>query len=77
MNAGDSFVPAGPWTFTVTTATGAPATEIGSEGNPIRPVNVLAGQCSGDIPVYPGQYTITESFSSPDYVSAIARLSLG
>ena len=77
VNAGDSFVPAGPWTFTVTTATGAPAMEIGSQGNPIGPVNVLTGQCSGDLPLLPGQYTITESFSSPDYVSAIAAFPAG
>ena len=44
--------------------------EIGSQGNPIGPANVLTGQCS-DLPLPPGQYTITESFSSPDYVSAI------
>jgi hypothetical protein len=57
---GDSFVGAGPWNFTIS-------------GNGITPISqsVLAGQCSGDVPLLAGDYTVTESFSSPDYVSSI------
>jgi hypothetical protein len=74
-NAGDSFVAAGPWTFWIKTPTGGPAILVDPSGNPIGPVGpiqVLAGQCSGDIPVAAGQYTVQESFSAPDYVSSIA-----
>jgi hypothetical protein len=58
--AGDSFVGAGPWNFTIS-------------GNGIAPINesVLAGQCSGDVSLNAGNYTVTESFTSPDFVSSI------
>jgi hypothetical protein len=72
VTAGDSSVPPSPWTFTLATSSGASATELGSDGTPVGPVNVISGQCSGDIPVAAGQYIVTESFSPPDYVSAIA-----
>ncbi|MGO8870395.1 MAG: hypothetical protein ACLQPH_03170 [Acidimicrobiales bacterium] len=60
-NAGDAFVPYGPWSFAITNAAGA------NVGN----VSVPAGQCSGDVALPPGNYTVTESFSAPDYVSSI------
>ncbi len=63
-NAGDSYVGAGPWTFTITDAGGA---VVGVE-------HVLAGQCSGDLSLPPGQYGVAETFSSPDYVSSISAL---
>jgi hypothetical protein len=58
--AGDSFVGAGPWNFT-----------ISGNGQPSQTQSVLAGQCSGDVALPVGDYTVTESFSSPDYVSSI------
>ena len=65
VEAGDSTVPAGPWTFTITPY--GSTTAVGT-------VNVLAGQCSGAVSLNPGQYTVVESFSPPDYVSAIAAV---
>ena len=58
--AGDSFVGAGPWNFT-----------ISGNGQPSQTEQVLAGQCSGDVALPVGDYTVTEAFSSPDYVSSI------
>jgi hypothetical protein len=58
--AGDSFVGAGPWNFTIS-------------GNGITPIteSVLAGECSGDVQLSPANYTVTEAFTSPDFVSSI------
>jgi hypothetical protein len=58
--AGDKFVGAGPWNFT-----------ISGNGQPSQTQSVLAGQCSGDVKLPSGDYTVTESFSSPDFVSSI------
>ncbi len=66
-NAGDAYVPYGPWSFGITNAAGA---NVGS-------VSVPAGQCSGDVALPPGNYTVTESFSSPYYVSSISRGACG
>jgi hypothetical protein len=63
--AGDSYVPQGPWNFTVTDSDG---TVVGSQ-------TTLTGQCSGDLSLTPGNYTVTEdSVTSPDYVSAITGI---
>jgi hypothetical protein len=32
---------------------------------------VLAGECSGDVALPPGDYTVTETLAPPDHVSAI------
>ena len=63
-NAGDAYVPYGPWSFAITNGAGA---NVGS-------VSVPAGQCSGDVALAPGDYTVTESFSSPYYVSSITAV---
>lgn len=63
-NAGDAYVPYGPWSFGITNEAGA---SVGS-------VSVPAGQCSGDVALPPGDYTVTESFSSPYYVSSITAV---
>jgi serine/threonine protein kinase len=60
QQAGDAFVGAGPWNFT-----------ISGNGQPSQTEQVLAGQCSGDVSLPIGDYTVTEGFSSPDYVSSI------
>ncbi len=67
-NAGDPFVGAGPWNFSIT--------PFGSN-TPVGWVSVLAGQCSGDVSLSPGQYTVAESFSAPDYVSSIYAVPSG
>jgi hypothetical protein len=60
--AGDSSVGPGPWTFTVS-------------GNGILfSVSVLAGQCSEDIDLSVGDYTVTETLAPPDSVSAITGI---
>jgi hypothetical protein len=57
--AGDASVGTGPWTFTIS-------------GNGILfTVSALAGQCSGDVPLLVGDYTVTETLAPPDSVSAI------
>jgi hypothetical protein len=63
--AGDSYVPIGPWTFTVTNST----------GQTVDQEQVLAGQCNevlngAGLPL--GNYTVTESVGFPYYVSAIS-----
>ncbi len=68
VNAGDASVPVGTWTFTIT--------PYGSN-TPTGWVSALAGQCSGDIQLNAGQYTVAESFSPPDYVSSIATVPSG
>jgi hypothetical protein len=64
-NAGDPFVAPGPWTFTL------------SQGNWSTTQSVLAGQCSGDVAVAPGQVNVAETFSAPNYVSSIAAIPSG
>jgi hypothetical protein len=59
--AGDSFVSPGPWNFA-----------ISYNGDTFATVSVLTGQCSGDLELGPGDYTVTEQdVTSPDYVSSI------
>jgi hypothetical protein len=50
----------GPWTFTISGNNQSPMSE-----------SVQAGECSGDVALPVGNYTVTESLSSPDSVSAI------
>ncbi len=64
-NAGDSYVAPGPWTFTLT------------QGTWTNTQSVLAGQCSGDVAVHPGQVNVAETFSAPNYVSSIAAIPSG
>jgi len=64
-NAGDPFVAPGPWMFTL------------SQGNWSTTQSVLAGQCTGDVAVNPGQVNVSETFAAPDYVSSIASIPSG
>jgi hypothetical protein len=52
VHAGDSGVAAGPWKFT-----------ISGNGQPAITESVLAGECSGDLLLPLGDYTVTESLS--------------
>jgi hypothetical protein len=58
--AGDASVGTGPWTFT-----------ISGNGQPSQTESVLAGQCSGDVALPVGDYTVTETLAPPDSVGAI------
>jgi hypothetical protein len=58
--AGGTSVGTGPWTFTIT-----------GNGEPPQTVSVLMGECSSDLPLPVGDYTVTETLAPPDYVSAI------
>ena len=63
-NAGDYFVPQGPWSFTVVSTL---------SGQVVDTENVLTGQCNENpngLP--PGQYVVTESVGYPYYVSEIS-----
>jgi hypothetical protein len=60
QQAGDASVGSGPWTFT-----------ISGNGEPSQTESVLTGQCSGDVPLPVGNYTVTETLAPPDSVSAI------
>ena len=61
--AANSFVSPGPWSFTITD----------SMGNAVAgsPVTVMVGNCSSSLPLPAGNYTVVETFSPPDSVSAI------
>jgi hypothetical protein len=58
--AGDAGVGAGPWNFTIS-------------GNGLPPVSesVLAGQCSGDVPLSVGDYKVSESLPTSITVTSI------
>jgi hypothetical protein len=60
VQAGDSGVGAGPWNFTIS-------------GNGLPPVSesVLAGQCSGDVGLPVGDYTVSESLPTSITVTSI------
>jgi hypothetical protein len=58
--AGGTSVGTGPWTFTIT-----------GNGEPPQTVSVLTGECSGDLVLPVGAYTVTETIAPPDYVSSI------
>ncbi|MGO8872573.1 MAG: hypothetical protein ACLQPH_14440, partial [Acidimicrobiales bacterium] len=60
-DASDTSVPAGPWQFTITNASGV---TVGS-------ASVLVGKCSNPIELPAANYTVTETFSAPDYVDSI------
>ena len=60
--ASDKAVPAGPWQFAITNAT---------TGATVGSASVLVGNCSTPLPVPAGNYKITETFTSPDYVDSI------
>ena len=60
VQAGDASVGRGPWTFT-----------ISGNGQPSQTESVLTGQCSGDVALPVGYYTVTETLAPPDSVSAI------
>jgi hypothetical protein len=63
--AWDYFVPAGPWTFTVTNGAGA---VVDTE-------QVLVNQCNENMHGLPaGNYTVTETVSFPYHVSGISSL---
>jgi hypothetical protein len=64
-SAADSFVPSGPWTFTL------------NQGNWNDTEHVLTGQCTGPITVPAGQVSVQESVSSPSYVSSITAIPAG
>ena len=60
--ASDGSVPPGPWQYTITnTATGAT----------VATASVLVGKCSSAIDLPNTNYTVTETFSAPDYVDSI------
>jgi hypothetical protein len=60
--ASDGSVPPGPWQYTITnTATGAT----------VATASVLVGKCSSAIALPNTNYTVTETFSAPDYVDSI------
>ncbi len=61
--AANSFVSPGPWSFTITDSMGHAV--AGS------PVSVTVGNCSNTLALPAGNYTVVESFSSPDSVSTI------
>ncbi|MGO8870394.1 MAG: hypothetical protein ACLQPH_03165, partial [Acidimicrobiales bacterium] len=60
--ASDTAVPAGPWQFTITNATTKAV---------VTTASVSVGQCSNPIPVPPANYTVSETFTAPDYVDSI------
>jgi hypothetical protein len=61
VQAGDSGVGAGPWDFT-----------ISGNGQPPTSESVLAGQCSGDVLLPVGDYTVSESLPQSVTVTSIA-----
>jgi hypothetical protein len=61
--AANTFVSPGPWSFTITDSMGHAV--AGS------PVTVTVGNCSSPLSLPPGNYTVVETFSSPDTVSSI------
>jgi hypothetical protein len=65
--AWDYFVPAGPWTFTVTNST----------GSVVDTEQVLVNQCNENMKGLPaGTYTVTETVSFPYHVSGIRAVPL-
>ena len=60
VQAGDAGVGAGPWNFT-----------ISGNGLPPESQSVLAGQCSGDVALLLGDYTVSESLPTSITVTSV------